>query len=128
METAVERVPVKYIGHRPEYRDGAYGTGIVFKQGESKMVPADKAKAMLRHADVYAPGKAKGAGTPDVKPELPSEDTDAQYLRDTIQQMGKKDLAAFAKTHFAGFVLDQSKAVEALRTEVTGLVDQYGVH
>ena len=54
----MDYVSVKYIGKRSSYVDGAFGTRVTFKQGESKMIPADKALLMLRHPDVYVPGKA----------------------------------------------------------------------
>jgi hypothetical protein len=118
-------VSVKYIGKRPEYTEGTYGTRIHFVQGESRMVPADKAKLMLRHADVYEPGD-KDAPVAEVADSPVKEDDAVQDMRDAINIMGKEALTDYAKTNF-GTSLDQRKGVDALRAKVTGLIDQYGV-
>lgn len=115
---------VKYIGKRPEYIDGTYGTRIHFVQGESRMVPADKARLMLRHTDVYAVGSADApiASVPAEKPQ----DDDVQDMRDAIAIMDKDALNTYAQTHF-GTKLDKRKDVGLLRSQVTSLLDQYGV-
>lgn len=114
---------VKYIGKRPEYIDGTYGTRIHFVQGESRMVPADKARLMLRHTDVYAVGSADApiASVPAEKPQ----DDDVQDMRDAIAIMDKDALNTYAQTHF-GTKLDKRKDVGLLRSQVTSLLDQYG--
>jgi len=114
---------VKYIGKRPEYTDGAYGTRIHFVQGESHMVPSDIARKMLKHLDVYAPGEEDAPVAPI--PEEKDPEDDVQDLRDSIAIMDKDALGSYAQTHF-GTKLDKRKDVGQLRAQVTGLVDQYG--
>jgi len=116
-------ISIKYVGKRLQYTDGTYGTGIHFVQGESRMVPADKAKLFLRHPDVYAMGEENT----DVAlvPDEPTEEDDSQDMRDTIANMDKDALSVYAKTHFQ-IKIDKRKDVGILRAEVTGLVDQFG--
>ena len=116
-------ISIKYVGKRPEYTDGAYGTGIHFVQGESRMVPADKARFFSRHPDVYELGEENT----DVAlvPAAPTEEDDTQDVRDSIANMDKDALGVYAKTHFQ-VKIDKRKDVGALRAEVTGMVDRFG--
>ncbi len=116
-------ISIKYVGKRPEYTDGTYGTGIHFVQGESRMVPADKARLFLRHPDVYVPGEENT----DVAfvPVASTEDDDVQDVRDTLAIMDKDALSVYAKTHFQ-IKIDKRKDVGILRSEVTGMVDRFG--
>ena len=114
---------VKYIGKRPEYTDGTFGTRIHFVQGESRMVPFDIARQMLKHLDVYVPGE-KDAPVASMPKEKDPED-DVQDMRDSIALMDKDALNSYAQIHF-GTKLDKRKDVGQLRAQVTGLVDQFG--
>lgn len=118
-----DTVSIKYIGHRPEYTDGSYGTRITWSRGESKMVPADKARLMLKHPDVYVKGE-KDAPTPSIPPKKDPEE-DVQDLRDSIATMNKEAVLTYAQTHF-NMKLDKRQSVENLRIAATQLVDQYG--
>lgn len=120
-------VLVKYVGRRETYIERAYGSGIVFVQGETKPVPVDLAAKLLRHADVYVPGEP-GPFTEAVEvAQAPkqTQDESTQDLRDTIAFMDKDALETFAKTNFK-IDLDKRKSVNTLRQHVTQLVDQYG--
>ena len=120
--------PVKYIGRRPVCRDGAYGSGLIFTQGETKLVPDDLATKLLRHADVYVPGDAKGATKPQdeqAKPKTQTEEEMLQDLRDTVSQMDKDALESYARTNF-NVELDNRKSVASLRQSVNQMLDQYG--
>lgn len=114
---------IKYIGARAEYTDGVYGTRISWARGESKMVPSDKAKLMLRHPDVYTEGDAD-APTPKLPAEKDPED-DVQDMRDSIANMNKEAVLTYAQTHF-NMKLDRKQSVSDLRTAAIQLVDQYG--
>ena len=119
--------PIKYVGKRPTYIDGMYGTHTAFVQGETVMVDSDIAAKMMRHPDQYELGKAKGAA-PAVEPtaEKPvKEDEATQDLRDQINIMDKDSLETFAKNHFR-IDLDKRKSVANLREAVTQLVDRFG--
>lgn len=121
-------IPIKYIGKRPTYRDGAYSTGIEWVQGQTQLVPADKARLMLRHPDVYVPGDEAVTDVAVVAaPQAKDDDADAsQEARDAIATMNKDALEIYAKTHFQ-IDLDKRLGVEKLRAKVAGLVDQYGL-
>ena len=126
--------PIKYIGARPTYREGAYGSGLIFTQGKILNVEDDDlAKKLLKHPDVYIRGEGEEADKAPVvakseksqeKKDKDKED-DAQDNRDTISQMTKAALGTYAKTHF-NVDLDLTKKVGELRTQVTGLFDQFG--
>lgn len=121
----MDLVSVKYIGKRHRYVDGAYGTRIAFEQGQSRLVPADKARLMLRHPDVYVPGVADApiASVPDTST---TDSDELQGLRDSIQAMADKDaIASFIKQKY-GIELEKRRSIERLRLDAIGLVDQYG--
>lgn len=120
-------IPIKYIGKRPTYRDGAYSTGIEWVQGQTQRVPADRARLMLRHPDVYVPGDDAVTDVAVVAPLQAQEDADTtQEARDAIATMNKDALETYAKTHFQ-IDIDKRLGVEKLRARVAGLVDQYGL-
>lgn len=119
----MEKVAVKYIGHRETYMDGVYGSRITFVKGQSVLVPADLAAKLLRHSDVYVPGNEKKAEVVEVAQEQPVDET--QSVRDNINNMDKNALATFAKTTYR-IDLDKRLSINALREQVVGLVDQYG--
>lgn len=123
MHLGVLMTPIKYIGHRATYRDGAFGTGIEFSQGGTEMVPDDKARLMLRHPSVYVLGD--GVATHDAS--SPVEDVDSlQDSRDAVMAMDKDALKNYAKTHYR-INLDGRMSVGDMRTKVVGLIDQYGI-
>ena len=119
-------IPIKYIGKRPAYRDGAYGTGIEWVQGQTQLVPDDKARLMLRHPDVYVTGDAATAEVAVIDAPKPQDDDTSQEARDAIATMNKDALETYAKTHFQ-IDIDKRLGVEKLRAKVAGLVDQYGL-
>ena len=119
-------LPIRYIGKRQTYIDGAFGTKTEFVQGGTRLVPVDVARKMLAHKDVYELGEAE-AGAVGSKPADDDGDEESQQeMRDSIASMSKEGLAVLAKSHF-NVDLDKSKKVGDLRTQVTGLVDQFGL-
>jgi len=121
-------IPIKYIGHRPLYRDGACGSGLVFEQGQTVLVDDEFAVKMLRHPSVYERGQADESEAPaKVTKNTVTEDEDPdQTARDAIANLNKDALATYAKTHF-GVDIDKRKNVGDLRQQVTMLFDQYGI-
>lgn len=122
-------IAIKYIGHRPVYRDGACGSELVFEQGQTLPVADEFAVKMLRHPSVYVRGELgeNEPEAPEAKKTKATDDEDpAQTMRDSIVQMNKDALETFAKTHFS-VDLDKRKSVGDLRMQVTGLFDQFGV-
>jgi hypothetical protein len=120
-------LPVRYVGHRETYVDGTYGTHIRFTRGSCSMVPADKAKLMLRHADVYEAGDASQAAAPVVASSIKDESDDpVQMLRDAIGNMSKEACTLQAKVNYQ-VDLDPALSVEDMRSRVTQLLDQFGL-
>lgn len=126
--------PIKYIGARPTYREGAYGSGLLFTKGEVLNVEDDDlAKKLLKHPDVYIRGEGEEADKAPVaektdktlEKKAQDKEDEAQDNRDTISQMTKAALGTYAKTNF-NVDLDMTKKVAELRTQVTGLFDQFG--
>lgn len=120
--------PIKYIGHRPVYKDGCYGTKAEFAQGQTLMVADDVARKMLRHPDVYVLGETPGDDKVDV-PEPPDrtgqKDIDHQEALDSLRTMNKVSLKQYAQTHFRVELKDD--AVGKMRDQVRGMVEQYGL-
>lgn len=125
-------IPIKYIGHRPVYRDGACGSELTFEQGQTLLVADEPARKMLRHPSVYELGEAVDMG--DVandshgdskKSDQDKGEEEAQAARDMIATMTKDALETYAKVHFS-VDIDKRRSVADLRTQVTGLFDQFG--
>lgn len=124
--------PIKYIGHRPTYTEGAYGSGLVFTQGQTLNIEDDVlARKLLRHADVYVRGDAESAektiAEADTNKKQGDKDEDQmQVAKDALVTMTKDSLKTYAKTHF-NVDLDSRKSVGDLRTQVSMLLDQFGL-
>ncbi len=120
--------PIRYIGHRPEYIEGTYGSRLVFVKNEIKEVPDDLAVKLLKHPDVY---ELAGDAVPDEvtvaqKPDVDDTEDLLQSARDAVANMNKATLEEFAQTNFRIELNKQSKLAD-LRLEVIGLIDQYGL-
>ena len=124
-------IPIKYIGHRAFYRDGACGSELSFEQGQTLLVEDQFALKMLRHPSVYERGDAIDSANEvpaiaQAKKDAPEQDDDPnQTMRDTIAQMNKEALASYAKSNF-NVDLDKRVKVDDLRQQVTTLFDQFG--
>lgn len=123
-------MPVKYVGRRPIYVEGAYGSKLVFAAEETKLVPADLAVKLLRHPDVYVLGDVvTSPGAVSVEMPKSTDRTPEEVLqdiRDSINIMDKESLESFARFHFK-VDLDKRRSSAHLRQLVTQMVDQYGV-
>ncbi len=122
-------IAIKYVGRRPRYREGAYGSGIGFAQGETVLVPDDLGAKLLRHPDVYVRGAENEAAAVRIaatEDRARDEADSLQELHDSIALMDKAALETFAKTHFS-VTLNRRQRVESLRQQVAGLVDRFGV-
>lgn len=126
--------PVKYIGRREIYRDGIY-TKLEFAQGQTRMVPTDKAKLMFRHADQYVQGVAAesaplAAGDVKAKPNANNEtEEEAQVLEDAhraLSTMNRQHMASFIKQHFNQDV-PADMPVADMRAKAKNLLDQFGL-
>ena len=107
--------------------DVIYGTGT-WEPQESKDVPDDLAKKMLRHADVYAVSKAKAKDVHKVLIAPASPDEPLQEVYDSLRNMNREQMRGFIETKF-GLTLDMRnyKTDDSLRQYATMLVEQYGV-
>jgi hypothetical protein len=119
---------VKYIGVRDFYVDGAYGTRIEFRKGETKLVPSDKAFLMLRHKDVYAKGDDVGAEVAVVIPGKEDENTEEelQTARDLVSNMGLEALKNYAFGNY-GQKLHPAIGEAKARLQVANMIEQYGL-
>jgi hypothetical protein len=128
----VDLTPVRYVGLRDSYRDGAYGTHLTFAKGQTRMVPRPKAMLMLRHPDVYELGDvahASGAVVVGEQPNKPSQsDEEARILelRDSVQNMTKAAVAEYVKTNFRIDLNPNMMKVDEMRQKAIQLLDQFG--
>ena len=129
-------VPVKYVGRRPDFFDRIYGSGLFFDQGQTRWVPSELARKLLRHADLFERGEedleASEDDTAEILEEAAREQDNKrveqsviQDLRDSVQSMDKDALSQFASTNYRQ-IIDRRRSVETLREEVLGFIDRFG--
>lgn len=129
-------VPVKYVGRRPDFFDRIYGSGLFFDQGQTRWVPSELARKLLRHADLFERGEEDLEASEDDTAEIledAARERDAQRidqsviqdLRDSVQSMDKDALSLFASTNYRQ-IIDRRRSVETLREEVLGFIDRFG--
>ena len=124
---------VQYIGKRPEYNDGLYGTGH-WTKGQIKPVHDLTAAKMFKHRDQYAPvedappetAEADVLGEPQKPTDEETAEQDLQAARDAVALMDKDTAINYAQVHFRQ-QLDKRMSVENVRAKVIGLIDQYGL-
>ena len=146
--TTPNTVAVQYVGRRESFRDHLYGTGLTFTQGQTRALPPEIARKFLRHLDQFAKaGDDTTVQAPDTEPatdadpdgtkaalELAAKDKDEansletqrQDLIDTITHMPKAALIEFARNNYRQ-ELDKAQKLDALRDQVRGFVDQFGL-
>jgi len=122
-------IPIRYIGYRKRYRDGAYGSGIEFEQGQTVCVPAELARKLLRHPDVYVRGEEASADcvakvTAAIVTNRAEEDS-AEML-EAIDTMDEETLKQFAWTHF-NIKTDKRRNPEKLRQTLRMKIEQFGI-
>ena len=139
---------IQYKGHRPEYKDALYDTGM-WISGQVKEVPDAVAKKMTMHADVYSEAtreegcsgevatsrnnlfcmaawpESKGVIVVEEKEKQPENDHD-QNAVDAVQAMDSKDaLADYAKINF-GQTVPKTMTVENMKQRIITMIGQYG--
>lgn len=136
-------IPVKYIGRRPEWHDRVYGTGLYFAAEQTRNLPPEIARRLLRHADLFEKGEIPAA-VEAAEPTNSTDDTDElleqgkqakedehtvqtqlQDLYDQVEQMGKDSLIEFASTKYRQN-LNKRDSVATLRGQVRQFIDQFG--
>lgn len=148
MAKPIATTAIAYIGKKP-FTDRLYGSGLDFEPSQVREVPNELARSFLKHADLFAKVEAP-QGEPitppndDEPPTKPQDDTeellalqaekdkakaqDENNLQDLFVQvsvMDKNALEQFARDHYQ-VDLNKRKAVETLREEVIGLINQFG--
>lgn len=137
-------VPVKYIGPRAEWYDRLYGTGLMFSSGQTRNLPTDIARQLLRHGDLFEKADQPAFETADGEAVTVDDDTarllkqgkkaeDAKHeqqvsiqdLYDQIDQMDKDSLIEFASTKYRQN-LNKRDSVATLRGQVRQFIDQFG--
>ena len=146
--TTPNTVAVQYVGRRESFRDHLYGTGLTFTQGQTRALPPEIARKFLRHLDQFTKAHVDAAeqaqatepatdSDPDGtkaalelaakdKDEANSLETQRQDLIDTITHMPKAALIEFARNNYRQ-ELDKAQKLDALRDQVRGFVDQFGL-
>lgn len=138
-----------YIGKK-YFVDRLYGSGLDFEPNQVREVPSELARSFLRHADLFAVSQEPGGtieymydmegglievnidNTAELLELQAKKDKEAaksgQELQDLLMQvstMDKNALSQFAKDRYQ-VDLNKRKAVETLREEVIGLINQFG--
>lgn len=128
-------IAITYIHARENYTDYQYGTGLTFAKGQTRILPGELAQKFLRHADLFALGDSADVGSDDTgdklansgkgKDEQRDEVSRLQDLRDQVMLMKKADLQEYAQNNYRIPMSDKVSVAE-MRTQVIGLIDQYG--
>ena len=121
---------IRYIGHRPSYRDSLYGTGEWLYEQE-KEVPEAIGGRMSKHVDVYLEvagnesANSASIEVVEVKEKAETEDED-QSARDAVAAMDSKEaVAEYAQINF-GMAINKKFTLENMKQQATTLIDQYG--
>ena len=121
---------IRYIGHRPSYRDSLYGTGDWLYEQE-KEVPEAIGGRMSKHVDVYLEvagnesANSASIEVVEVKEKAETEDED-QSARDAVAAMDSKEaVAEYAQINF-GMQINKKFTLENMKQQATTLIDQYG--
>lgn len=143
MAKPIATTAIRYIGKKP-FTDRLYGSGLDFEPSQVREVPSELARSFLKHADLFEKVEAP-QGEPITPPNKPPQDDTAELLalqaekdkaktqdennlQDLFVQvsvMDKNALEQFARDHYQ-VDLNKRKAVETLREEVIGLINQFG--
>ena len=127
-----QAVGIRYVGVRDLHEDHLYGTRLAWLPGQVHNVDAAIAVRMLMHKDVYERADVetnKPVSGKSNQVEQEQNRIQEQQLEDTrsaIAIMDKDALEQFAKTHFQ-IDLDKRKGLSSLRSQVIGLIDQFGM-
>jgi hypothetical protein len=121
---------VRYIGRRPVYKDGIYGTGI-WEQDQERDIPVNIARKMAEHRDQYELMAGEVMAIPEAAPskgdkEKQEKENDLQTVKEQVARMDKAQLKDFAFTNFSGYKLHPSLTEANARTRVINLIDQFG--
>jgi hypothetical protein len=124
-------IQITYIGSRPEHKDSMYGTNAIFKKGETKLIPDDTAKKMLRHSDVYALGEESKLSKLDkVEHQEKTEEYDFDKImaeKDLVNVMNLSQLEAYAEAHYQLVYPAKTKA-STIKNDIISKLDTLGLN
>ncbi|WP_114969374.1 RyR domain-containing protein [Rhodoferax ferrireducens] len=136
-------IGVTYIHHRDEWADKVYGTGLTFVKGQTRYLPLEVALKLLRHQDLFEKNKGQAPAATSGEPaaddgttaslaqsskeqaQLQADQHALMDLHDSVNQMGKDELAQYAMTNFKQ-TLDKRQKVGEMRAQVNQFLDQFG--
>lgn len=130
----VQLLPIKMDhAHKERVRDSQYGTGD-WLQGETKLVTPEQYAKMIRHIDVWVPGKAEDAAeTAATAVRTVAERTQQQIdqealedLRQKVQTMSRDQVIEYAAVHYK-LKIPGNSSLENARAELTRHIDIAGV-
>jgi len=141
--TPIGFVAVTYIGRRESWTDRLYGSGLTFRQGQTRSVPGKLARDFLRHRDVFeeaaeAPAEPAPHATADDdtaeqlnrakqrEQAQQVEQTNVQDVMDAVNQMDKEALQDFAYKNYQQKI-PKTLSLENMRAKAIQLIDQFGV-
>ncbi|KPU96668.1 hypothetical protein APR50_23155 [Variovorax paradoxus] len=154
MPKTIVTTQVQYIGRRPDFTDRLYGSGLTFDLGQTREVPSEIARKLLRHADqfrspppqVEEADEERGEPDQDADSDQPADDTAEQLanaqkerdekqraetllqdMRDQVNAMTEKDaLKDFAQQKYQQ-AISKTLSVENMKLKVLGLIDEFGL-
>ena len=114
MGVVMDKIKVKYIGDRTEWRDNLYGSGGVWQHGSVCLVSADAAERLLKHPEFERADAAKRF----VEPEIPDEEEiNEEPPLANLESMTKEQMAQYAHRNF-GVVLQKKDTAESMRNTI----------
>lgn len=136
---------VKYIGRKPSYTDFAHGSKLTFAPGQTRQLPNDLARKLLRQVDIFEAGGAEEVVpvVPEQAPEqtddtaavlleaqkqqavIEQQDRERNDLIDQVRVMERSQLEILAKDRW-NQVLHHKTSLENARAKVIQFVNQYG--
>ena len=129
---------VQYIGRRETFTDRSYGSGLTFTRDQVRRVPADLARRLLKHRDLFqaADADAEEAADDDTKTVIAKhrdehkkkqlKENEIQDVIDQVQQMTKASLSQFAREKFR-HEFKANEKVDDMRKQTLRMIHQFGV-
>ena len=139
MVISANMIAVEYIGRRDYWKDLQYNSGLDFVTGQTRVLPTNIAKQLLRHPDLFK----EAASAPDEEVAQQLDDTQSQLdagkreldkkddrrdelnVIDLVNTMDKEAVANYAMSNY-GLKINRSKSVENMRTELSAHISQVG--
>jgi hypothetical protein len=139
-QAAFSGISVKYIGRRPEWCDHLYDSGLIFTEGQERVLPSGIARTLLRHKDLFEEGAAPlVVDQPDAddtslllanggKLQAKKEEQAVEFaVIDQVNRMDDKDaLVDFAMSRLQ-LKLTKNKKPETMRAEIIAHIERFGV-